>query len=83
MFISVLIYLLQLLNLGLLFHAVLEYEFRSSKVWTGCALVMIATGLIIRCLYWDNMSPMLGIFFLDGMIIVLPVILLGKVWNTL
>lgn len=74
MFISILIYLLQLLNLGLLFHAVLGYEFRSSKVWTGCALVMMVTGLIIQSLYWDNMPLLLGIFFLIGMIAVLPVV---------
>lgn len=74
MFISVLIYLLQLLNLGLLFHAVLGYEFRSSKVWTGCTLVMIATGFVIQVLYWDNMPLLLGMFFLIGMIAVLPVV---------
>lgn len=74
MFISILIYLLQLLNLGLLFHAVLGYEFRSSKAWTGCTLVMIATGFVIQVLYWDNMPLLLGIFFLIGMIAVLPVV---------
>ena len=74
MFISILIYLLQLLNLGMLFHAVLGYEFRSSKAWTGCTLVMMVTGLIIQSLYWDNMPLLLGIFFLIGMIAVLPVV---------
>lgn len=74
MFIGILVYLLQILNLGVLFHFLLGYQLQKNIVCRICAVFMIATGFVVQVLHYDNMPPFVGIFFLMGMIVILPVI---------
>ena len=68
---NIMMYFLQLLNLGLLFRILLGYEFRTMTGWIVLNSTLFMMGLILRCMYWDDMPALLGII-LDRMIVVFP-----------
>lgn len=73
-------YILQVLNLFVLFRWILRHDIQKKKYILVIGLCIVAFGLLARMLFYENMTPVFSLLVLRGALVILPALCFHVNW---